>query len=37
MISDAIHGTFAELHRGAAMMDEVGFVEPASKITDADG
>jgi hypothetical protein len=37
MISGAIHGTFAGLHRGVALMDEVGLVEPASKITDADG
>jgi hypothetical protein len=37
MISGAIRGTFAGLHRGAALVDEVGLVEPASKITDADG
>jgi hypothetical protein len=37
MISGAISGRFAELHRGAALVDEVGLVEPASKITDAVG
>ena len=37
MISGAVHGTFAGLHRGVALMDEVGLVEPASEITDADG
>jgi hypothetical protein len=37
MISGAIHGTFEGLQRGVALMDEVGLVEPASKITDVTG
>jgi hypothetical protein len=37
MISGAIHGTFAGLQRGVTLLDEVGLVEPASKITDLTG